>query len=63
MSSESTPSRSWVSDEAGFGCAFGMADPYQANCGGVAGGMSLHFAPPLSPRLQGCVSGELQSSR
>ena len=40
VSSESTRSRSWVSDRAGFGCRMGMTYPYLARCGGVAGGMS-----------------------
>ena len=71
VSIESTHSRSWVSDRAGFGCGLGMPYPHQDGCGGVAGGTSPVPCPtPIAPFARVCtssrtsrVSGVLQSSQ
>ena len=57
VSNESTHSRSWVSDRAGFGCGLGMAYPIQDGCGGVAGGTSPAPCPtPVASCARVCTS-------
>ena len=57
MSIESTHSRSWVSDRAGFGYGLGMTYPHQDGCGGVAGGASPAPCPtPVAPFARVCAT-------